>query len=237
MQNLLKLSILTITFFCANYFSTMAQDEQKAFKEGDKVISIGIAGGFGSSGYSKLTPSISFDYGLKGTRGIVSIGGFLSYSNSTSQYSNQFSSGYGGSYGGGYGGSYFGGGFGYNPSDTTTHYTSYSNLKKQSITAGIRLGLHYSTRKWDLYAGAMIGYQFTLSETNQFSTTTYKYEPNAQYPSINTTSTSYPRSPSFHPDNIILSPYAGARYYVTKKVSLNLEVGQHTGNIGIGFKF
>jgi hypothetical protein len=237
MQNLCKLSILTITFLCANYFSTMAQGERKAFEEGDKVISIGISGGGGSSGYSKLTPSISFDYGLKGTRGIVSIGGFLSYSNNTSLYSNQFSSGYGGSYGGGYGGSYFGSGFGYNPSDTTTHYYSALDNTKQSITAGIRLGLHYSTRKWDLYAGAMIGYQFTLSETNQFSTTTYKYEPNAQYPSINTTSTSYPRSPSYNPNNFIFSPYVGARYYVTKKVSLNLEVGQHTGNIGIGFKF
>jgi hypothetical protein len=220
MQNLRKLSVLTIMFLCANYFSTMAQGEQKAFNEGDKVISIGISGGGGSSGYSKLTPSISLDYGLKGTRGIVSIGGFLSYSNSTHQYSNSFGNG----------------GF-YNPSDTTTYYGSYTNLKKQSITAGLRVGLHYSTRKWDLYAGAMIGYQFTLSETNQFSTTTYKYEPNAQYPSISTTSTTYPRSPSYNPDNFVFSPYVGARYYVTKKVSLNLEVGQHTGNIGIGFKF
>jgi hypothetical protein len=233
MQNLRKLSILTITFLCANYFSTMAQDEQKAFKEGDKVISIGIAGGFGSSGYSKLTPSISFDYGLKGTRGIVSIGGFLSYSNSTtSQYSNLFSSGYRGGHGGGYGGIY-----GTNPSDTNTYYNTFTNLKKQAITAGLRLGLHYSTRKWDLYAGAMIGYQFTLSENNQLSTISYKNNPNSQLPTINTYLTTYPRSPSYHPDNIIFSPYVGARYYVTKKVALNLEVGQHTGSVGLSFKF
>jgi hypothetical protein len=220
MQNLLKLSILTIMFLCANYFSTMAQDEQKAFKEGDKVLSIGYSGAWSSSGYGRATPSLSFDYGVKGTRGIVSIGGFLSYSNSTHQYSNSFGNG----------------GF-YNPSDTTTYYGSYTNLKKQSITAGLRVGLHYSTRKWDLYAGAMIGYQFTLSENHQLFTTSYKNDPNSQSPTTSTTSTNYSRTPTYQPDNIILSPYVGAKYYVTKKVSLNLEVGQHTGNIGIGFKF
>jgi hypothetical protein len=220
MKKLFRLSIFTMAVLCANSFSTLAQDEQKAFKEGDKILSIGISGGSGSSGYSKLTPSISFDYGLKGTRGIVSIGGFLSYSNSTSQISNSFNNV----------------GF-YNPSDTTTYYSSFTNLKKQSITAGLRLGLHYSTRKWDLYAGAMIGYQFTLSENYQIVKTTYKNDPNSQLPTTNITSTTFSRSPTYHPDNIILSPYAGARYYVTKKVSLNLELGQQTGNIGIGFKF
>ena len=220
MQNLHKLSILTIAFICANYFSTLAQDEQKAFKEGDKVLSVGISGGSGSSGYSRLTPSISFDYGLKGTRGIVSIGGFLSYSNSTSQYSYMFNT------------NSF-----YTPSDTNTRYSSYTNLNKQSITAGIRLGLHYSTRKWDLYAGAMIGYQFTLSENHQLVTTAFKNDPNSQFPTTSTTSTTYSQTPSYNPNNMILSPYVGARYFVTKKVSLNLELGQHTGNIGVGFKF
>jgi hypothetical protein len=60
MQNLRRLSILTITFLCANYFSTLAQDEQKAFNEGDKVISIGLGAGNESTyfGYGVIIQGI-----------------------------------------------------------------------------------------------------------------------------------------------------------------------------------
>ena len=47
MQNLRKLSVLIIMVLCANYGSTLAQGEQKAFKEGDKILSIGIGAGYG----------------------------------------------------------------------------------------------------------------------------------------------------------------------------------------------
>ena len=220
MQNLLKLSTLTITFLCADYFSTFAQDEQKAFKEGDKILSVGIGGGFGSSGYSKLTPSISFDYGLKGTRGIVSIGGFLSYSNSnTSTYYNGFSSS-----------------FGINNPDTITRITnSFNSPKQHSITAGLRLGLHYSTRKWDLYAGAMIGYNRIIRNAYEFQTDVYKGVPSST--NNNPFSKEITSVSASVYSKMIFSPYVGARYYVTKKISLNLEVGQYTGNLGIGFKF
>jgi hypothetical protein len=230
MQNLRKLSILTITFLCANYFSTMAQDEQKAFKEGDKVFSVGIAGGFGSSGYSKLTPSFSFDYGLKGTRGIVSIGGFLSYSNTN--YGN-YISGYSGVY------QY------YNQpvSKDSVNYSvsNYSKYNQHTITAGLRLGLHYATRKWDLYAGALVGYQVNFTDSRTQTTDYYKgtFTQYGGYPQANgklvysETNTSN----GYNYGQMILSPYIGARYYVSPKVSLNLEIGQHTGNIGVGFKF
>ena len=224
MKKLFSISILTITFLCANYFSTLAQDEQKAFNEGDKIISVGISGGGSSSGYSKLTPSISFDYGLKGTRGIVSVGGFLGYNYSNSQNyffnSNSFGSG----------------GFGGIPLDTGTYYSIKSVQKIQTLTAGLRIGLHYSTRKWDLYAGAMIGYQSTLTNDNSFTTATYKRNNNpfTYADKIRESTVDYRLRTN---GQMILSPYVGARYYVTKKVSLNLEVGQHTGNVGIGFKF
>ena len=220
MKKLFKLSILTITVLCANYGSIFAQDEQKAFKEGDKVLSVGISGGRSSSGYSSLTPTVSFDYGLKGTRGIVSIGGFLSYSNSTTQIASTFGSIQT-----------------YNPLDTSTYYSSFTNLNRQSITAGLRIGLHYSTRKWDLYAGAMVGYQFDISKNYQVITSSFKKDLNSQYSVVNSTSSTFSRSPTFNPNNIIISPYAGARYYLTPKISINLEVGQHTSNIGISFKF
>jgi hypothetical protein len=225
MQNLRKLSILTITVLCANYFSTSAQGEQKAFNEGDKVLSVGISGGSGSSGYSKLTPSISFDYGLKGTRGIVSIGGFLSYSQTN----------YGSFVGGGYGG-YYGPSVNNDSIYTISNGFEYTNRK---ITAGLRFGLHYSTRKWDLYAGALIGYQTTFNESTSGTVNYYKGLDAQGFPSPNgkfiksETST----SPSSNYSQLIFSPYVGARYYVTKKISLNLEIGQHTGNAGIGFKF
>lgn len=224
MKKLFRLSILTITFLCANYFSTFAQDEQRAFNEGDKIISVGISGGGGSSGYSKLTPSISFDYGLKGTRGIVSIGGFLGYNYSSSQNylfnSNSFGSG----------------GFGGIPLDTGTYYSTKSVQKIQTLTAGLRIGLHYSTRKWDLYAGAMIGYQATLTIDNSFTTTTYKRNNNpfTYADKISESTVGYRLRTN---GQMILSPYVGARYYVTKKISLNLEIGQQTGNVGVGFKF
>ncbi len=222
MQNLRKLSVLTITFLCANYFSTLAQDEQKAFKEGDKVLSVGISGGGGSLGYSKLTPSISFDYGLKGTRGIVSLGGFLSYSSSNFPgFTNNLSS------------SYYYPNFGL-PRDSIYTINRGGGTLNHTFTAGIRLGLHYSTRKWDLYAGALLGYQNSSTKTNDYSMEYYKGFP---------TSTSLPvrteegKGQNFSSTQFILSPYVGARYYVTKKISLNLEIGQHTGNAGIGFKF
>ncbi len=47
-------------------------------------LRLGIYTGFGVSFLSatmrRLTPSISFDYGFKRIRGIISIGGFMSYS-------------------------------------------------------------------------------------------------------------------------------------------------------------
>ena len=167
MQTLRKLSILTITVLCANYGSTFAQDEQKAFKEGDRVFTFGVGFGsqtplssitrHGSLNFSKgnepigFTPSIAFDYGLKGTRGFVlSIGGFLSYSQRTAPID---------------------GGYGFNaydnypsnvPKDSIYTILKLKGLKSHTLTAGIRVGLHYSTRKWDFYGGTMIGFQKAL---------------------------------------------------------------------------
>jgi hypothetical protein len=232
MQNLRKLSILTITFLFANYGSTFAQDEQKAFKEGDMVLSIGIGpgneskyptfGGFGSGSYfsgnnSRITPSISFDYGLKGTRGIVSIGGFASYS-----YYNLE----------GMGSSFL----------TTNPDSIYTNLKgfeykTHSITVGLRFALHYSTRKWDLYAGTLIGYHSFMIESRSGTVDYYKGFPSYLQPNSTPIKSEQLTIQGYSQNQLILSPYIGARYYVTKKVALNLEVGQYTGNVGVSFKF
>jgi hypothetical protein len=226
MQNLRKLSILTIMFLCANYFSTLAQGERRAFDEGDKIVSFGISGGSGSSGFSTLTPSISFDYGLKGTRGIVSIGGFLSYSNSNYGNQNSYSSLY----------------FNQPITKDSVNYSiiKSSGFNQHTITAGLRFGLHYATRKWDLYAGALIGYRISFTNSQTQTTDFYKGIPSQYgFPStngklLNSETFIYPARTY---GQMILSPYVGARYYVTPKISLNLELGQHTGNIGVGFKF
>ncbi len=174
MQNLRKLSILTITALCANYGSTFAQDEQKAFKEGDKIFTFGM--GFGSESplssitrhspinFSKgnepigFTPSVSFDYGLKATRGIIfSIGGFLSYSQRTAPVDD------------GYG---FNAYNSYPPiisSDSIFSITNLKGLKSHTLTAGVRLGIHYSTRKWDLYGGQCLVFRRLLQSQMQVS--------------------------------------------------------------------
>ena len=227
MQNLTtfsptRLVCATMIFFCANYGSMYAQGERKAFDEGDKVLSIGIAGGGGSFGYSKVTPSISFDYGLKGTRGIVSIGGFTSYSqtNSGSSFGNYSS-------------------YVFSTSDSLYTILKGFNQKSHTITAGLRFGLHYATRKWDLYAGTMIGYQTTIRESTSGTREFYKGGFAGGFPTNNGTllKTEQVNLPTYQNGQMIFSPYVGARYYVTPKVSLNLEIGQHTGNAGIGFKF
>lgn len=233
MQNLRILLILTITVLCANYGSTFAQDEQKAFKEGDKILSIGIGpgsesiypsyGGFGYGGYfssptnRRLTPSISFDYGLKGTRGIVSIGGFMSYS-----YYNL----------GGMGISFLNP----NPDSLYTNLKGFE-YKRHSITAGLRFALHYATRKWDLYAGTMVGIHSFITESRSGSVDYYKGFSSYLRPNSTPIKSEPLTIQGFNQNQFIFSPYVGARYYVTKKVALNIEVGQHTGNVGLSFKF
>lgn len=234
MQNSTKLSLarlvwVTMIFFCANYGSIFAQDGQKAFNEGDKVISIGVTGGdIGSvvSGGvnnfygSRISPVISFDYGLKGIRGLLSIGGFASYSRSNISSYN------------------YNGGYGYiakSPSDTLFISSSFGGVKISNFTAGIRLGIHYATRKWDLYAGAMIGNRTTVSEYGK-STLEY-YKGTLAFPNQQLVKTDINEPRTITNSTFFISPYVGARYYVTKKVSLNLEVGQFTGNVGLGFKF
>jgi len=230
MQNLrkpfiIRLAYLTMAIICTNYVSILAQDEQKAFKEGDKTLSVGVSGGAGSFGYSQVTPSISFDYGLPGTRGIVSLGGFFSYSQVKNPYGSSYPS----------------------YSNTDSLYTIYKNVgdqRRQTFTAGLRFGLHYATRKWDLYAGAMVGYQKTFVDEYSNTVEQYKGSPSTIPPSygilpadarlINKGTVT---QQGYNAGQMIFSPYVGAKYYVTKKVSLNLEVGQYTGNVGIGFKF
>jgi hypothetical protein len=229
MQNLRKLSILTIAIICTNYFSTMAQEERKAFEEGDKVISIGVSNGINNiistginTGFYRpaFTPSVTFDYGLKGTRGLLSIGGFASFSTNRISYgSNTYSYN------------------GYSISPEGYYYTSkMDEFKSATFTTGIRLGLHYSTRKWDLYGGLMVGTRITTGNGGTLSTEYYKGTPQNPFEQLIKTEISNPFSKTTTTD-IFISPYAGARYYVTKKVSLNLEVGQYTGNVGLGFKF
>jgi hypothetical protein len=235
MQNSTKLSpaplaCLTMIFFCANYGSMYAQGERKAFEEGDKILTFGLSGA-GSGGYginyynlqSALRPTITFDYGLKGTNGIVSIGGFASYSSSkSSSFSNIYAN---------YPNPYLGFGF---PKDSIYAISQGGGATNQTFTVGVRLGLHYSTRKWDLYAGALLGYQYSSTQTNDYSMEYYKGFPTSNSLPIRTEEG---KGQNLSSKQFILSPYVGARYYITPKISLNVEVGQHTGHAGIGFKF
>ena len=237
MQNSTKFFLVclvcaTMIFFCADYRSIFAQDGQKAFNEGDMVLTIGLsngmigalAGGIPNHTYrNTLTPSVTFDYGVKGTRGIFSIGGFASFSKDKLVGYDEHN--------------YLGGTSGiYNlGSDGLYTISKREDVNTSVFTVGVRFGLHYSTRKWDLYGGLMIGDRTTISEGGKWSTERYEGTPQNPYNKLVKTDETdlFNRKSS----TFFVSPYAGARYYVTKKVSLNLEVGQYTGNVGLGFKF
>jgi hypothetical protein len=225
MKKLFRFSILTITILCANYFSTLAQGEQKAFQEGDKVLSATISGGGSANGYGHITPSLVFDYGIKSTNGIVSIGGILSHTQRTI---------YGMTYG-----------YILTPENDVYNYSKdLGDSKVQSALAGLRIGLHYSTRWFDFYTGAMVGYQKTFVSSRENILEKYRMTPESKFFALN-----YPPSNSvlvesqkktvagYNYNELIFAPYIGVRYYFTKKVGLNLELDQYTGKAGLSFKF
>lgn len=213
MQNLRRLTTLTITFLCANYFSTLAQDEQKAFKEGDKIISIGINRGGTLSGNTNFAPTINYDYGLKGTRGIVSVGGFFSYSKTPFASNRNGSSG--------------------DERDSTIIlYKGIGGYDRQTFTVGLRLGLHYSTRKFDLYGGTLIGFQKVCTESDMTKIDYYK----GTFPNTKLIKTEYDTPQTYCHGQFIFNPYVGARYYVTKKVGIYLEAAPNTVSTGLSFK-
>jgi hypothetical protein len=220
MQNLTKLfysHLVCFTMFIisANYGSTFAQGERKAFEEGDKIISIGINRGGALAGNTNYAPTISFDYGLKGTRGIVSIGGFFSYSNTPYLNNRQ-------------------GIQGSEQDSTYIFLKGIGNLNTETYTAGLRLGLHYSTRKWDLYGGALIGFQKRRWESGRTQLDYYK----GTYPNLKFVKTEYEDSKSYgNSGEVIFSPYLGVRYYFTNKVGIYLEAHPTTLSTGLSFKF
>jgi hypothetical protein len=225
MKKLHKLSILTIAVFCTNYGSALAQDEQKAFNEGDKVLSATISGGGSANGYGHITPSLVFDYGLKGTKGIVSIGAILSHTQRTI---------YGNTYG-----------YVLTPENNIYNYSKdLEDSKVQSVLAGLRIGLHYSTRRFDFYTGTMVGYQKTFVSSRENTLEKYKITPESKffaldYPPANSVLVESQRRtvPAYNYNELIFAPYIGARYYFTQKVGLNLEFDQYTGKAGLSFKF
>jgi hypothetical protein len=216
MKKLFRFSILTVTVICVNYFSTMAQGEQKAFKEGDRILSVGINRGGILAGYTNFAPSITYDYGLKGTRGIVSVGGFFSYSQG-SFASNR--SGLTASYGIGQDSLY-------------STYKGVGGYNRHTYTAGIRLGFHYSTRKLDLYGGVSVGIQKTCTESDITQSEYFKGTfPNGKF--IKTESITESTQCS---NEVIFSPYIGARYYLTKKIGVYIEAAPSTVSTGLSFK-
>jgi hypothetical protein len=76
MQNLCKLFILIITLCCANYGSIFAQGERRAFQEGDKILGFTVGGGYSSHLGLNGTLGASYETAIKGTNGLLSIGGF-----------------------------------------------------------------------------------------------------------------------------------------------------------------
>ena len=201
MQNLTtfspaRLVCATMIFFCTNYGSMYAQGERKAFQEGDKIVSLTFSGGGGGFTGFHGAMGASYETAIKGTRDILSIGGFANYSSGNQVFLNRL--------------------------PTSGFDTYYARVNE--LSAGIRIGAHYATRKWDLYGGIMVGasYGFRpdgLANSGDFSTLRPLYQnPLDKF-------------------NINVDPYVGARYYVTKRVGLQLETTGKQTTFGIVIKF
>ncbi len=191
-----RLACLTMIFFCANYGSMYAQGERKAFEEGDKIIGLTVGGGYSSNIGLHGSLGASYEKAVEGTRGILSIGGFANYNSGNQTFLNRLQ----------------GGGF-------DTYYA-----RVNEISAGIKIGAHYATRKWDFYGGVMVGasYGFRsdgLSNAADISSLRPLYQnPVDKF-------------------NINVNPYVGARYYISKKVGFQVETTGKQTTFGIVFKF
>lgn len=240
MQKLFKLSILTLTFVCANYFSILAQNEQRVFNEGDKIFTFGLGFGSESPLSSSLknsppnilrknetigfTPSVSFDYGLKRIgKFVIGIGGFLSYSQRQASIYN----GYGFTIQNQWGNNY-------SPTDSVLSEPNLKGLKSHTLTAGVRLDLHYAIRRWDFYAGSMVNFQKVITESNAGEILTYQYPKLPLSLPIGSSKTTYV---DYGFEQFIVQPYVGLRYFVSPKIALNLEGELYKGRAGISFKF
>jgi hypothetical protein len=120
------LSLLLILSVCYK-----ASSQEQAFNEGDRILTVGVSGGYSKYQGSLMRPSMTFDYGLKGTNGLLSLGVYGSYFSKTYLYGNEdlLVSGY------------------------------YSKYKQTDFSLGARLAIHYPYlhKKIDFYAGLGLG--------------------------------------------------------------------------------
>jgi hypothetical protein len=191
-----RLACLIMIFFCANYGSMYAQGERKAFEEGDKIIGFTVGRGYGSHTGLNGSLGASYEKAIEGTRGILSIGGFANYSSGYQNFLNRLP-----------------------VSGFDTYYA-----RVNEISAGIKIGAHYATRKWDFYGGIMVGASYGFrSDGLSNSADILSLRPLYQNP--------------LDKFNINVNPYVGARYYISKKVGFQLETTGKQTTFGIVFKF
>jgi hypothetical protein len=89
MKKLHKLTVLTIILCCANYGSIFAQGERKAFEEGDKILGFTVGGSYGKQIGLNGTLGASYETAIKGTNGLLSIGGFAELERTQQIFSSQ----------------------------------------------------------------------------------------------------------------------------------------------------
>lgn len=114
-----------------------ATSQEQAFNEGDKILTIGVSGGY-SGGYNRfqgilLRPSITYDYFLKRAKGIISLGTYINYYSKRNEmeYANYYANG-------------------------VLVKTSYTT---RNFSTGLRLGIHYPFihHNFDVYGGLALG--------------------------------------------------------------------------------
>jgi hypothetical protein len=127
----MKNIILSLSILLLLSIGYKATSQEQAFNEGDRILTIGVSGGYSKYQGSLLRPSMTFDYGLKGTNGLLSVGVYGSYFSKSYQFGNEdlMASGY------------------------------YAKYKQTDFSSSVRLAIHYPFlhKKIDVYAGLGLG--------------------------------------------------------------------------------
>jgi hypothetical protein len=137
----MKNTILSLSLMLILSIGYKASSQEKAFNEGDKILTIGVSGGY-SGGYNRfqgilLRPSVTYDYFLKKAKGIISLGAYLNFYSKKNEMEYSYDNGL-----------------------NELIKTSYTT---RNFSTGLRLGIHYPFihHNFDVYGGLALGLSST----------------------------------------------------------------------------
>jgi len=200
MKNLINLTLLTIALFLFTAQSSDAQNyghqEDMSFKAGQVELQagIGLLSTFVSVNAKTITPPVSLAVNYR-VKDFLSVGAYFGYSST---------------------------GYSDNVKDVHGNVTKEGQLKLQNdfYLTGLRIQGHYSQGQVDFYGGAMLGYNFSLIDTN---ITDLKNRPEGVI---------------IEEGNLITySGYIGLKYITPSKLGFFGEIGYGASLVTIGLSY